>query len=302
MKAAACSWRDMRKVRHILANAKRLKGEAEALMRCADKATVSGWRRAIEVMEAIGSDIRTVHLRPSHAEVIARSAPRESWPRWVARCEAEQLTVPELRGAMLAERAATAAAVAEATTPDGKFRTIVVDPPWDYGNKSGRQRADYADKMMTLDQIAAFDVARWMPEDGGCHLYLWVTDAYAWDAGPIIRAWGFTPKVSLVWAKDRMGMGNYYRHQHELCVFAVRGSLRLKRSDVATVHEWKATGHSWKPDGFYVLVESCSPGPYLDVFARVKRAGWSVFGDEVADSGVYQTRFDGRNESPVVRG
>ena len=105
VKAPACSWRHMRKVKYILANAERLKGEAEALMRCSDKATRSHWRRAIDVMEAVGFDIETGHVLPSHATEIARHAPRESWPRWVARCEAEQLTVPALRGALMAEQA-----------------------------------------------------------------------------------------------------------------------------------------------------------------------------------------------------
>lgn len=101
MKAQACSWRDMRKIRHILANAERLKGEYDALIRCADKSTVSTWRKAIAVMEAVdGLHMSTEHMQPSHAREIARHAPRETWPSWVERCERQQLTVAQLRVAL----------------------------------------------------------------------------------------------------------------------------------------------------------------------------------------------------------
>jgi hypothetical protein len=99
MKGQACSWRDMRKIRHILANADRLQGEYAALMRCADKSTVSHWRRAIEVLEAVdGFHMET--MQPSHAREIARHAPRETWRAWVERCESQHLTVAQLRIAL----------------------------------------------------------------------------------------------------------------------------------------------------------------------------------------------------------
>jgi N6-adenosine-specific RNA methylase IME4 len=296
MRGKACSWHDMRKIRRILAERERLKGEYEALMRCADRTTVSTWKRAIEVMDAV--PMRDIcHTQPSHAREIARLAPRKTWATWVKRCEAEQLTVPQLRGALLADQGKRAAAQAERTAPTGKYRTLVVDPPWAYGNKSGRQRPDYAERMMDLETVAAFDLQRWVPDDA-CHLYLWVTDAYAGDVYPVIRAWGFEPKATLVWDKGRIGMGNYFRHQHELCVFAVKGNLRLKRLDASTVFTAPVGAHSEKPDAFYALVESCSPGPYLDVFARRRRAGWDVFGDEVRPE--YQMRLRGNNASAVV--
>ena len=184
--------------------------------------------------------------------------------------------------------------------PDGRYRTIVVDPPWAYQNTSGRQRQDYAERTMGLETIGRFDIERWVPLTGGCHLYLWVTDAYAGDIYQVLRAWKFDPKTWLVWMKDRIGMGNYFRHQHEFCVFAVRGKLRLSRLDASTVFRARVTRHSEKPDAFYSLVESCSPGPYLDVFARRKRAGWDVYGDEVNAATAYQTRMDGPNTSRKV--
>jgi N6-adenosine-specific RNA methylase IME4 len=287
----------MRKIQHILANAERLKGEYDALMRCADKVTVSNWRRAIEVMGALDGSLKgTTHIQPTHAREIARNSPRENWGAWVERCEAEQLTVPALRGELLAARATTANETAEKTVPDGKYRTIVVDPPWDYGNKSGRHGVPY--QTMTLERVCAFDIERWAPSDD-VHLYLWVTDAYAGDVYQVTRAWGFEPKAWLVWVKDRIGMGNYFRHQHECCVFAVRGKLRLSRMNASTVFNAPVGRHSEKPDAFYSLVESCSPGPYLDVFARRHRPGWAVYGDEV--SAEFQQDLLRANESPRLR-
>ncbi len=211
--------------------------------------------------------------------------------------ETERVTVNLLRAG---EKAQEAAAVYIPEVPDGKFSTIVIDPPWSYSNKSGRHgdsaNADYIqNRTMTLDEVALFNIERWVAEE--CHLYMWVTDAYLGHAYTITEAWGFKAKASLIWVKDRFGMGNYYRHQHEVCIFASRGTMRLKRMNASTVFKAPITKHSEKPEEFYRMVESCSPGPYIDVFARKKRPGWSVFGDQVRPD--YQGTLDGR-ESVVV--
>lgn len=179
-----------------------------------------------------------------------------------------------------------------------RYRTLVVDPPWSYNNTNGNQTPDYAPRMMSLEAITAFPVARLSDDDA--HLYLWVTDTYAGECYPIVRRWGFEPKTTLVWLKKRMGMGNYYRHAHELCVFAVKGTLPLARKNAETVFEAPITRHSEKPAAFYRLVESCSPGPYADIFARRKRPGWDVLGDEVTADEPMQLRLDGRNECEVI--
>lgn len=178
-----------------------------------------------------------------------------------------------------------------------RYPTIVMDPPWSYGNTSGRHGPTYADRFMSVDDILAFSashVAQWVPDQWG-HLYLWATAPYVCAAEHIARNLGYTTKVWLVWVKDRIGMGNYYRHQHELCCFAVKGQKRLKRKNASSIFYAPVTRHSEKPQAFYDLVESCSYGPYLDVFARRRRAGWAVYGDEVEES--YQLRLEGNNES-----
>ena len=100
MKGQACSWRDMRKIKYILANAERLKGEHDALIRCSTKQAREQWRRAIDVMESINGQVNLTVTSPTHATEIARHAPRETWPAWVERCERQQLTVAQLRVAL----------------------------------------------------------------------------------------------------------------------------------------------------------------------------------------------------------
>ena len=204
-----------------------------------------------------------------------------------------EVWTPETADGIAAEWSASRAELA-ANRASGLYRTLVIDPPWLYLNHSGRQSPDYAPRMMTMAEIAALDLGRWA-DPAGCHVYLWATDLYAGSTGPLLQSWGAAVKCVLVWEKTRLGMGNYYRHQHELCMFAVRGRLPIRRRDLSTLFRAPTTGHSAKPDAFYSLVETASPGPYLDVFARRHRAGWDVWGDEIVPA--YQLRLNGSNAS-----
>ncbi len=150
---------------------------------------------------------------------------------------------------------------------------------------------------MTVKQIKNYKIEQWVAEDF-CHLYLWATDAYAGEATSILRHWGFTVKVTIVWIKPFIRMGNYFRHQHELCFFATRGNKRLKRNDLSTIFHAPVTIHSEKPDAFYSLVESASFENYLDIFARKRRAGWDVVGNEIVAQ--YQLRLAGDNNSSII--
>lgn len=163
----------------------------------------------------------------------------------------------------------------------GLFQTIVIDPPWDWGdegdvNQFGRAKPEYS--TMPIEEIEKMPISK--IADDNCHLYLWVTNRSLPKAFRLIEAWGFRYITCLTWVKPSIGMGNYFRGSTEQVLFAVKGTQPLKRRDVGTHFEARrGEGHSAKPDEFYSLVESCSYGPYIDIFGRKERDGWIVWGE-----------------------
>lgn len=164
-----------------------------------------------------------------------------------------------------------------------KYATIVIDPPWDWGDEGdqdqlGRARPQYG--TMPFNDLLALPVSDWADED--CHIYLWITNRSLPKGFALLERWGFRYVTCLTWVKPSFGMGNYFRGQTEHVLFGVRGSQPLRRKDVGTAfHAARgAGGHSSKPTEFLDIVESCSPGPYLEVFARTGRLGWSSVGAE----------------------
>lgn len=164
------------------------------------------------------------------------------------------------------------------SVPEGTFATIAIDPPWPYENQASRGAANNHYPPLTLDELADLEI----PAARNAHLYLWVTNAFLGPGLELLDAWGFTYRNVLTWCKPHIGPGNYFRNSTEQVLFATRGKLALRRNDVGTWFKAnRGKRHSTKPEEFYQLVERCSPGPYLDMFARRQRAGWSVFGNEV---------------------
>ena len=165
-----------------------------------------------------------------------------------------------------------------------RYQTIVIDPPWDYrdegddGDLFGRSYPTYA--TMPIDQVAALPVGD-LAQDNA-HLYLWITNRSLPKGFALLDAWGFRYVTDLIWGKPSFGMGNYFRGQTEHVLFGVRGSLPLLRNDVGTLLLAPRPGrHSQKPSEFYSIVETCSPGPWLEMFARTERPGWVAWGAEV---------------------
>lgn len=156
------------------------------------------------------------------------------------------------------------------------FSAVVIDPPWRYDNKATRGAAEDHYPTMSLDELAALRI----PGADDSHLYLWVTAAFMRDGFDLLDAWGFTYKTVLTWCKPSIGMGNYFRVNTEHVLFAVRGKHPTLRNDEGTWFEARRAGHSAKPESFYDLVERCSPGPYMEMFARRRRMGWHVWGNE----------------------
>jgi N6-adenosine-specific RNA methylase IME4 len=178
-------------------------------------------------------------------------------------------------------------------TINGGFSTVLADPPWRFTNRTGKVAPEHRrlDRYSTLDldSIKAIDVASVSAKNA--HLYLWVPNAMLPDGLRVMEAWGFRYISNIIWAKRRIdggpdgrGVGFYFRNVTEVILFGVRGSMRTlppARSQVNLIESRKRE-HSRKPDEQYDLIESCSPGPYLELFARHPRNGWTVWGDEAS--------------------
>jgi len=173
-----------------------------------------------------------------------------------------------------------------------RFGTILADPPWQFQNSTGkvapehRRLSRYA--TMRLDEIRALPVAE--AADDPSHLYLWVPNALLPDGLAVMQAWGFTYKSNIVWHKlrkdggsDGRGVGFYFRNVTELLLFGVRGrharTLSPGRTQVNYVGTRKRE-HSRKPDEIFPIIEACSSGPRLELFARGSRPGWTCWGDQ----------------------
>lgn len=174
----------------------------------------------------------------------------------------------------------------------GTFGTILADPPWRFSNRTGKVAPEHRRlrryPTMTLDEICALPVPAHAAERS--HLYLWVPNALLREGLEVLEGWGFTYKTTLTWYKirrdggpDGRGVGFYFRNVTETVLFGVKGAMRTLppgRRQVNIIPTRKRE-HSRKPDELYGIVEACSPGPYLELFARTPRPRWTQFGDEV---------------------
>lgn len=173
----------------------------------------------------------------------------------------------------------------------GKYKTILADPPWRFLNSTGKVAPGHKRlrRYSTLSFEEIMDLPVHLVADEKCHLYLWIPNALLTEGLETMRRWGFTYKTNIVWYKirkdggpDGRGVGFYFRNVTELILFGVKGKMRtLKpgRTQVNIIRTRKRE-HSRKPDELYNTIEKCSPGPYLELFARGKREGWTVWGDQ----------------------
>lgn len=166
--------------------------------------------------------------------------------------------------------------------PKTKYRTIVIDPPWPYGDRINGKNRGAANHygLMSIDDLAKLRLAS-VADPAGSHLYVWTTNAFLEEAHALTRSWGWTQKTVRTWVKPQMGMGRYYRNDTEHVVFGVRGRLPAQVHDLRTAFSAPRLRHSEKPETFYRDVERLSPGPYLELFARQARPGWTSLGDEL---------------------
>lgn len=176
---------------------------------------------------------------------------------------------------------------------DGPFGTVLADPPWRFINRTGKVAPEHR-RLSRYDTMDAKDIARLPVAElmaDKSHCYLWVPNALLAEGLMVMEQWGFTYKANLVWAKrrkdggpDGRGVGFYFRNVTELILFGVRGGLRTgpRARSMVNIIETQKREHSRKPDEQYDIIESVSPGPYLELFARYPQEGWTVWGDESA--------------------
>jgi N6-adenosine-specific RNA methylase IME4 len=176
-----------------------------------------------------------------------------------------------------------------------RFRTIVIDPPWPIdmtGKRSFRHVTSDAWKghetislpypTMTLEQLAALPIRSLLEKDA--HIYLWTINHFVRESYDMAKAWGIRPVQLLTWCKRPMGLGlgGTYVNTNEYILFCKRGHARALRRIDTSWWIWKRQArHSQKPEDFQTMIESVSPTPYLELFARRVRPGWSVWGNEV---------------------
>jgi N6-adenosine-specific RNA methylase IME4 len=173
----------------------------------------------------------------------------------------------------------------------GIYGTVLADPPWRFANRTGKMAPEHKRLLryptMTFQEIMELPVPQLVAPRS--HLYLWVPNALILEGMEVMKRWGFTYKTNLVWYKvrkdggpDGRGVGFYFRNVTELVLFGVRGGLRTFKRGRTQVNliESRKREHSRKPDEVYEIIENCSPGPYLELFARHRRPGWTQWGNE----------------------
>lgn len=163
-----------------------------------------------------------------------------------------------------------------------------MDPPWpEHGGGKCKRGADRHYPLVSLPNmpyvIHGSREFRQVADDAHC--YMWVTNNYLPAGIRLLGDLDFRYVTNLCWVKDRSGLGQYWRGKHELCLFGVRGdgySVRTERKDMSTVIGSPRGKHSAKPDEFHAVIEARSEGPYLEMFARTTRPGWTAWGNEIA--------------------
>jgi N6-adenosine-specific RNA methylase IME4 len=177
----------------------------------------------------------------------------------------------------------------------GGYSTVLADPPWRFKNRTGKVAPEHKRlrryETMSLDEIAELPVNNVCAKNA--HLYLWVPNALLLEGLEVMKSWGFRYVSNIVWAKrrkdggpDGRGVGFYFRNVTELLLFGVKGQMRTlapARSQVNII-ETRKREHSRKPDEQYRLIEECSPGPYLELFARYPQPHWQCWGAEADET------------------
>lgn len=194
-----------------------------------------------------------------------------------------------------------------------RFSTVLADPPWQFANRTGKMAPEHKRlnryPTMSLQEIKDLPVEAVVKDTA--HLYLWVPNALLPDGLEVMSHWGFTYKTNLIWYKvrkdggpDRRGVGFYFRNVTEVILFGVRGknarTLQPGRSQENIISTQKRE-HSRKPDEQYGLIEACSPGPFIELFARGPRKGWFGWGNQADEYAPDWDTYANHSQSNVIK-
>jgi N6-adenosine-specific RNA methylase IME4 len=196
---------------------------------------------------------------------------------------------------------------------DKKFSTIVADPPWQFQNRTGKMAPEHKrlNRYTTLDLQAIKDIPVHSAAEETAHLYLWVPNALLPEGLAVMDAWGFRYKSNIIWYKtrkdggpDRRGVGFYFRNVTEIILFGVRGkgarTLQRGRSQPNIIATRKRE-HSRKPDEQYEIFESCSRGPYLELFSRGNRKNWTCWGNQADEYNIDWETYKNNSQNKSER-
>lgn len=159
-----------------------------------------------------------------------------------------------------------------------KYSTIVADPPWDRFQTGARGAINHY-PLMKLEDIKRMPVADLCNDNA--HLYLWVPNGLIPQGLEVMKAWGFEFKTVFTWIKPKLGLGVYLRNASETVLFGTRGKAPILFKAQPNWGFFPVQDHSHKPEEQYAIMERCSPGPYLELFARRRQPGWDIWGNEV---------------------
>lgn len=177
------------------------------------------------------------------------------------------------------QRGRVAGSLEELVRGRSRFGCVLADPPWPYANQGTRGATSNHYETMEVEALCTLPVRELVAEDA--HLHLWTTNAFLFQAKAVMNAWGFEYRSMLVWVKPEMGLGNYWRVSHELLLLGVRGSAPFLEKGYRSWIEAPRQRHSEKPEAVRSMIEKASAGPWLELFARKRSKGWTVWGAQV---------------------
>jgi len=169
-----------------------------------------------------------------------------------------------------------------APLPDNKYEVIYADPPWRYEfSKSDSREIENQYPTMELDDICALPISNLAADNSV--LYMWTTSPKLEESFKVLNAWGFEYKTCAVWDKKKIGMGYYFRQQHELILIATKGSLPAPEPStrVSSVIEFPRGKHSAKPLEVIELLNTMYPArSKIELFCRDPQEGWTAWGNQ----------------------